>query len=232
MKAFDGVPRLDPECPARRHGTTAAFRAGCRCPHAREARRITHKRIREHRHQPQLVDAAGTIRRVQAMMAMGWTGEHLAARLGVNSRLVHHISAGRRIRVHAITAGQIKALCDELGMQEGPSKVGRRVARKKGWVTVLAWDDIDNPAEAPDSGPAGAAAADAVAVKRALDGEVRFTALSDVDRSAVVAELRRMGLDTSAIAHRFRTNRAVITRVDEFGQDAVRLPASSSGPGT
>ena len=101
-----------------------------------------------------LVDATGTIRRIQALMALGWSGPQLMSRIGANpayqTRLLNHPQVMERTRA------AVAELYDELWDQHPPAQTAaeryviRRVKRRaatNGWVPPLAWDDdtIDDP---------------------------------------------------------------------------------------
>lgn len=97
------------------------------------------------------VDATGTVRRLRALVAIGWPIAHLAKRLGMYDTAVGNIARGELAQVRATTAENVAALYRELCRLPGPSQRARIDARKKGWHGPLAWDDIDNPAEEPDT---------------------------------------------------------------------------------
>ncbi|WP_427017832.1 hypothetical protein ACQCSX_04255 [Pseudarthrobacter sp. P1] len=106
-----------------------------------------------------LVDPAGSMRRLQALVALGWSQARLAQRLGVTSSNSTHLFTGSR-QVTARTARAVRALYDELWNQpqepvEWRAKIAASRARRKaaqlGWLPPMAWDDetIDDPATAP-----------------------------------------------------------------------------------
>jgi len=101
------------------------------------------------------IDITGTTRRLQALVAIGYTQTDLAARIGItpanSTRLFH--SQGR---VLASTARRVESIYDRLAMTPGPSERARNHARKHGWAPPLAWDDddLDNPDATPDAGQA------------------------------------------------------------------------------
>lgn len=107
------------------------------------------------------VDSTGTTRRLQALVAMGWSQSELARRLdmlGSNLGPVIHGTRG----VTKATADAVRALYDELWATPAPpsGRHGavpvrtRAYAARMGWVGPLAWDDdtIDDPAATPDTG--------------------------------------------------------------------------------
>jgi hypothetical protein len=100
---------------------------------------------------PYVVDATGTRRRIQALLALGWTLTDLGRRLGVTNRAIGHYSCGARREVLAGTARDVATLYDQLSMQPGPSAITRRRARQAGWHRPLCWDDdlIDDPTFQP-----------------------------------------------------------------------------------
>jgi len=105
------------------------------------------------------MDATGTRRRLQALVAIGWSGRALAGRLGIEPAHLSRILRGRRA-VSAGTARGVRALYDELWDQPPPQDTrGERIsvakarahAARQGWPPPLAWDDddIDDPGASP-----------------------------------------------------------------------------------
>ena len=102
------------------------------------------------------VNATGSMRRLRGLAYNGWSGNALAARLGVTERVVEHIQRGRRgrsARIQAWLAAAVSALYDELWDKRGGCEAVARVASKRGYAPPLAWDDnpgdphfIDDPA--------------------------------------------------------------------------------------
>jgi DNA-binding CsgD family transcriptional regulator len=97
------------------------------------------------------VDATGTIRRVRALVAIGWPIAHLADRFGMYPTALGNIARGELAQVRATTAETVATTYRELCYLPGPSQRVRNEARKKGWHGPLAWDDIDDPNEQPDT---------------------------------------------------------------------------------
>jgi len=206
-------------CPARRHGTAAAYTGGCRCADAREAWRLYNKRRREGRQPPFHHDATGTRRRLQALVAIGWPTAALAGRLGIPStevsRLCHHAH-----RVYPHTIQRVGQLYTQLSMNPGPSRRARRRAEVAGWAPPLAWDDntIDDPAATPAAHGAERTTPrphdiDEAAVLRACDGNPprRLTA---AERVQAVRRLAAAGHVDADIARRLRLGGArVVVRI-------------------
>lgn len=112
------------------------------------------------------VDATGTRRRLQALVASGWTFTALASEIGIHDR---HLGAlARAVYVNAGTARKIKTAYkrivrltpEQCGVTAASRAIARGLARKEGWHSPLAWDDIDDPTAEPEvtapySPPAG-----------------------------------------------------------------------------
>ena len=101
------------------------------------------------------VDAVGSQRRLQALVALGWTTRELTRRLGARDHgTVCDITSGNNRTIRRVTAENIKRVYDELWDQPGPSRISAQRAAKRGWVVPLAWDDdtIDDPDATPNLG--------------------------------------------------------------------------------
>lgn len=108
-----------------------------------------------------VIDATGTVRRLRALVARGWSQAKLADRLGI---LPHNFPLTINAeRVTVRTARAVRAMYDELWDQAPPEdshrlKISvsraRNYARDRGWAPPMAWDDdtIDDPAAVPDLG--------------------------------------------------------------------------------
>ncbi len=145
--------------------------------------------------QAALVPADGTRRRLQALVAIGWSQARLADRLGMLPS--NFGTALTRDRVTAATARAAERLYDELWDQP-PAEVGqhsrisasraRNYARVRGWAPPAAWDDdlMDDPDAAPAAGWQRTARRTLLAAEVAED----------------VAELRRQGCSREHIQMR------------------------------
>lgn len=154
-----------------RHGSVAGYVAGCRAKCCRQPAWYYEKRRRHDHasHRPRQIPSVGTVRRVQALVAIGWPTRELAERLGVHAKIIQRL-IGQEI-VLRTTAKKITALYDELSMTPGPSDISRRRAKARGWAPPLAWDDIDDPNEQPNEPKPDREAVDEVLVQRALNGQ-------------------------------------------------------------
>lgn len=107
-----------------------------------------------------MVDATGTRRRIQALVFMGHTSAAAAARLGITADDLTY--ALYQQHVPEELAVRMRRLYDELWnvTPAGPAADrARAFARRRGWVSPLAWDDgtIDDPDTVPDLGAKPAA---------------------------------------------------------------------------
>ena len=98
----------------------------------------------------EMVDATGTRRRLQALLANGHRAKDLVAALGV------HTSCQRIIRsekVSAVIRDSVTQLYGELENRVGPSDLARERYRGLGYLSPMWWDPdiIDDP----DAEPAG-----------------------------------------------------------------------------
>jgi hypothetical protein len=158
-----------------------------------------------------LVDATAARRRLQGLIAMGWTKRALAARMGrLESNLARVL---RHNKITARTDRDIAALADELtscrsGLPPVPDESTprarsdaercRRLARRCGWPPLAAWDDetIGDPAATPAEG-----------WKRSG----RTTWLSH-ELVAEAEELARQGYDRKDAAERLGTTRDAVEK--------------------
>ena len=99
------------------------------------------------------VDATGSARRLQALAVNGWPTRNLAKQLGhKDPATIQHIANGKTPTIRLRTKDDIRALFDELWDQPGPSKRTADIAKARGWLPALAWDDdlIDRPEHQPE----------------------------------------------------------------------------------
>lgn len=108
------------------------------------------------------IDSTGTTRRIQALVAVGWSMSKIAARLGIGRSNFTPLAQGSRDTTVA-RAKAVSDLYDQLWDQRPPHTLWRDhiaysralgYAAKAGWVPPLAWDDddIDNPNATPNLG--------------------------------------------------------------------------------
>jgi hypothetical protein len=106
------------------------------------------------------VDATGTLRRIQALMAIGHTVGGIAAESGVDHTVITDLLQGRSTTVRGCTADRVAAAYDWLNsrpntwIRQSAAQTSRNRAAREGWAPPIAWDDdtIDDPAAQPDYG--------------------------------------------------------------------------------
>jgi hypothetical protein len=191
-------------CAATRHGTASAYtKARCRCPEAREAWRLYNKRRREGRQLPGLLSPLGASRRIQALVAIGWTWRALAREAERHHRTVRDIGTARRETVTNVTLVWVHELYERLSYTSGGSKYALTVAARYGWCPPEAWRNIDDPDAQPyDVEPS----VDSVAVEQALDGAP--IQLTPIERHHAVHTGLARGISLSLISDRIHVSYA------------------------
>lgn len=136
------------------HGTASGYTyRGCRCEPCRDAAVLARKRYRLRaleRGGPLTTDPTGTVRRVQALVALGWPVRLIAEEANVNEKSLRTFMYSPGDTVTVTRAEAIAVVFERLCMTRGPSKASATIARKRGYVPPLAWDDIDDPNEVPE----------------------------------------------------------------------------------
>lgn len=105
-----------------------------------------------------VIDATGTLRRLHALHARGWSRRLLAARLGIDHNALTHIEQAGT--ASARMARAVRALYEELWDLAPPAATPHeraaitrtlRWARENSWPVPAMWDDetIDDPSAAP-----------------------------------------------------------------------------------
>ena len=106
------VDRLCP--PDHPHGRTSTCGKahGCACDDCREYNKRESKAYYRwaNQHRDSVVDAGGTMRRLQALMVAGWSQKYVASRLGIDHVTVADIRRGARSGVHRSTRDAVSRL--------------------------------------------------------------------------------------------------------------------------
>lgn len=97
------------------------------------------------------IPIVGTQRRLQALMAVGYTIKELAARTGYSWQSLSKIVNGHEARVRTDHAEKVEKLFIELQLIPGTNRRAILRAQRQGWPPPLAWDEdsIDDPDAAP-----------------------------------------------------------------------------------
>lgn len=170
------------------------------------------------------ISSRATHRRLQALVAIGWSQSKLAKRIGVDPTNFCTLMNSEQVTVSRHL--QVVDLFEELWDQRPPAEEHRdriaftrslSYAKKRRWLPPLAWDDVDTDVEPPvpdeDSG------VDEVRVMLAISGErVRLT---PEERRAAVVELHGAGLSDPAIGERLHCADRTVWRI----RQELELPA-------
>jgi uncharacterized protein YerC len=109
--------------------------------------------------EPRKVDATGTIRRIRALVAIGWTFWGISQKAGHGNTWALQVTTSSMVT--PTTRDLIARLYDELWATEPPRvtadekrayRRSRSLAVKHGWASPLMWDDdtIDDPGAEPE----------------------------------------------------------------------------------
>lgn len=139
-----------------------------------------------------LVSSLGTRRRIQSLVAYGYSYADMARRVGWSTPNFAKLVYDEDAQVTAKTARMVDTLFRELQLTPGPDTRARNRGKANGWPLPMEWDedDIDDPDATPYIGDPGKVGFD-----------VRY------------AEMRfDMGLDDNEIARRMGLNRDALDR--------------------
>lgn len=146
------------------------------------------------------VDGDGAVRRIQALIALGWSQSKICRELDITPANFTPIVHGRRLGMTVAHDKAVRALYDRWSMKLPPednhrdkiaASRARRYAKTYGWLPPLAWDDdaLDNPDADAFRGEAEAAAKeteiDEAAIYRRMRGD-RTVRLSKADAAELV----------------------------------------------
>lgn len=107
---------------------------------------------------PRTISGVGTQRRLRGLAAAGWTSAAMAPYVGLAPDTINRLTAvDPPISVRRETAERVRAAAHRLirmnpvqvGIPEATVRRMRTIAARKGWVPLVAWDDIDDPAATP-----------------------------------------------------------------------------------
>jgi hypothetical protein len=168
------------------------------------------------------VDATGTRRRLQALIAIGWPAELLADPLGRRPNSLLRSMTGQSVT--ARTAYEVASLYERLwnttpprmtGEQRAVADAARAHAAARGWLPPLAWDDIDTDPAPPKStaSPSWPHDMDEIAVERAVAGDnVSYDDLTALEQQEVVRRLTARGSSIRDIAALLGTTKRTVSR--------------------
>lgn len=149
-----------------------------------------------------IIDGTGTRRRLQALVAMGWTLNALGPELGFHPRRLTDLLHAERVL--ALTAQRIADRYRIVqtwdprahGVPGRSFNMARNLAAREKWQGPLAWEDIDDPNCKPDSG-------------RSREGSASRREKVD---DAQVARLTAAGFTAEQIARELRCHKRTVVR--------------------
>jgi hypothetical protein len=167
------------------------------------------------------VDATGTRRRLQALIANGWPTELLAAELGRRPTSLYRSMTGPSVT--ARTAQDVTTLYSRLenarppratGEQRAAAEAAQAHAAAQGWLPPLAWDNIDTDMTPPSTPEVpGMDAMDEIAVERALAGDhINYASLTSAEQHEVIRRLSARGTSIRDIAAQLGTTKRTVSR--------------------
>lgn len=172
------------------------------------------------------VPRVGTVRRIQALMTIGWSCKAMAEHLtnGQDERWLHNKLNQQGRWVRRSTHDEVARLYRDLSTRPGPSEIARTRARLRGLAGPLDWDDIDHDAEPErdleqhgigkdvsewrpaSEGILDRDECDDAVVRRLVDEGARLRTLTHAEAAAAYAELRARGVSTTEIERRYGLN--------------------------
>lgn len=176
-----------------------------------------------------LVPQVGTLRRVQALLRIGWSHDAILAETGVSTKMLT-----RKKVTGMVTAGaaeRVRVVFDALCMRPGPSLVTAARAARLGYAPPLAWDEdtIDDPAARAKTGTRRVVGdVDELTVDLLVDGLIPAEKAHNAERREAVRILAARGLDDGEIAVRLGTTREAVNRM----RARHGIAAATPRPGT
>jgi hypothetical protein len=166
------------------------------------------------------VDATGTRRRLQALVAIGWTHTALAAELCRSATSLARSMTSETVTPK--TARQVSDLYDRLwdnrpqhATDEELTAVNaaRALAARHGWPPPMAWDDIDKDPSPCADPPDLSDELDEIAIERAVAGDgMRLEHLTIAEQNEVVRRLTERGKSIRDIAGQLATTKRTVSR--------------------
>ncbi|MHA3724191.1 hypothetical protein ACXR2T_09965 [Leucobacter sp. HY1910] len=177
------------------------------------------------------IESAGSRRRLQALIAAGWSAPLLAEKLSTTRGYVRDMAVGTR-RFLPDHVHRIERLHRALWDQPPPRSEqyeklayarALSMARRYDWVTTLAWDDIDRdeaPARLSDAGGEETNAPDETAVIELMAG--RRVPAARADYLAAIDRLTARDVSQTEIGERIGWSQARVSKVLSRARDEAR----------
>lgn len=206
--------KVDPGCPRpdlKRHDVYSSVRYGCTCAAALADKR-RYQKLHFHGYaQPRRIDATGTRRRLQALLALGHSRKYIGECLGITERAVGFHMNDKKVTLSF--AERVLRVYKALSFTPGTSPRTSEHAQRQGWVPPLAWDDdeIDDPAAKP-KGAMVSHDVDELAVQLAVNGRLGDRKLTRRETHVAIRRLRELGIPTAEIARRTNVSERTVQR--------------------
>jgi hypothetical protein len=197
------------------HGikTTCYHQGGCRCDDCKtlqKARSAQRRKAIAYGRLERRVDATGTIRRIQALNALGWADRVIGSLCGYTAQDVYAVKDN--VKVTPWMRDKIAAVYETLSMRvpenSRPVAQVRASAKRNGYVPPLAWNDID-----ADEAPVETATTDdidEVAVTLACQGQK--VKLTRPERNECIRRLHARRYTDQLIADTIHTDDRTVLR--------------------
>ena len=200
--------------------TTCYHQGKCRCDECRAQQKVrSSKRRRDiaYGRLQRRVDATGTVRRIQALNALGWGDRVIGEHCGYTAQDVYAVKDN--VQVTPWMRDKIAAVYETLSMRvpENSRAVAqvRASARRNGYVPPLAWDSIDDDPSPADIIPSGEYI-DEVRVWNAVNGTPRTHKLSSLERREAIRLLHARKWSDAKIAHQIGCAQMTVLRVRDL----------------
>jgi lambda repressor-like predicted transcriptional regulator len=167
-----------------------------------------------------LVPALDTKRRLQALIAYGYTLTDIAQRSGLALSGLVNIAYGKQVNVEAGTRNRVADIYEKLSTTPGPCDAARKQGRDNRWRVPAAWDDIDDPREEPAPHIPDAR----TLVNRVLTGDAHINLLS----SGQEVNLWRRWADESQAVDIEPSDRAFARRFRISARRAARIRSAAT----
>ncbi|MFF0821199.1 hypothetical protein ACFYUR_12510 [Micromonospora haikouensis] len=155
--------------------------------------------------------SVGSVRRLQGLAYAHYSSDDLASMLGVIPEVVRRCRSGTHRMIAETRAHSIQVLARKLDGTWGPSPRAHAHALRQGWVSLAAWDDIDDPRAEPST-PAGRDdLVDDVAIEMALNGEM--VKLTRLERHHAVHRGKQSGMTLAAIERALRLSGSYVNEL-------------------
>jgi hypothetical protein len=165
----------------------------------------------------ELVRSLGTVRRLRALVAIGWTNGQIAEAFNLPRRLVCELLDDVHSKVEQPLARYVALRYERLSgtYREGPiAEAMRAHAKNLGWPSTLAWHDIDiDDSQARARGSAWSKDIDEEMVELAVSGQLPAgEKLRQCDAREAVRRMLALNMRTCDIARRAHVSDRTVHR--------------------